>query len=134
MTSTADLVCLHTNFEQTLISVGGAIPQKWRFLHRQGEDELSRPEMEKVDESKPEALGQGGITMAKAEKEKVGSSVMPEVVPGVSLETDSARQSSASCSGEVALSLSSSPSHKPKLHDDLCNNVPSEVSKYEKLK
>ena len=87
--------------------------------------------MEKV-ENKPESLGQGAITVAEGENEKAGSSITPEVV---SLETDVSRQSSISCSGEVAQSFSSSPLHKPKLHDDLCYNVPSEVvSRYAKLK
>lgn len=132
MSSTAELAHLHTNFEQTLLSVGGEILPRWRLLHQQ-DDEVSQPMIEKVDENKSETLGQGDKSMTEGENEKMESSLTSEVATAASLETDLSRQSSGSCSGEVASSSSSTPlPHKPKLHSDLCYNVPSEVSRWDK--
>ena len=129
VSSTRELALLHTNFEQTLLSAGGEISPRWR-LSRQLEDHLPQPVVEKIDENTPETLGQGDKgTTTKEESENMESSIISEVATAAPLENDPSQQSmSASCSGEEA-SYSSSP-FKPILHDDLCYNVPSEVSKW----
>lgn len=88
--------------------------------------------IEKVAKNKPETLGlQGDKSMTEGENEKTELSITSEVATAALLETDPSRQSSASCSGEVASSSSSTLlPHKPKLHSDLCCNVPSEVSRW----
>ena len=132
VSSTRELALLHTNFEQTLLSAGGEISPRWR-LSRQLEDHLPQPVMEKIDENTPETLGQGDKeTTTKEECGKMESSIPSEVATAVPLENDPSRQSmSASCSGEEAsFSSSPPPPFKPILHDDLCYNVPSEVSKW----
>lgn len=131
VSSTAELALLHTDFERTLLSAGGEISPRWRLL-RQQEDDLPQPVMEKVDKNTPETLGQEDKgTAMEGESGKMESSITSEVATAAALENDSSQQStSASCSGEEASRSSSPPPpFKPKLHDDLCYNVPSEVSR-----
>ena len=131
VSSTQELALLHTNFEQTLLSAGGEISPRWR-LSRQLEDHLPQPVVE-VDENIPETLGQGDKgTTTKEESENIKSSIPSEVATAGPLENDPSQQlMSASCSGEEAsFSSSPPPPFKPILHDDLCYNAPSEVSKW----
>ena len=132
VSSTAELALLHTDFERTLLSAGGEISPRWRLL-RQQEDDLPQPVTEKVDENTPETLGQGdkGTAMEGEGGKMKSSPITSEVATAASLENDSSQQStSASCSGEAASRSSlPPPPFKPKLHDDLCYNVPSEVSR-----
>jgi hypothetical protein len=91
--------------------------------------------MEKIDENKPDTLGQGnkGTTREEESEKLESSSITSEVATAAPLENDPSLEStSASCSGEEASCSSSPPPPplKPKLHNDLCCNVPSEVSRW----
>ena len=131
VSSTAQLACLHADFEQKLLSTGEEIPPRWRLLRQQEEDSPSQPAME---ESEPETLELGDeSTTTEGENEKLESSTIAsgvQAATAVSVGTAMPQQVNASSIGEVMSSSLSAPlPNRPKLHNDLCHSIPSEASR-----